>query len=267
MCGLGYGPQISFVNCADIRILPQGQTVNFVPPDYQALYASLDGSTTTTTPALSTDQIKETTTATSSTTSSTPSITKSSIIIVTVPVVTASTVTGTGTTETPPTGTPKLVIGTTPSTNQVVTGNQAGGGSNVPNVPNDLGVFPSIFGSGTTGTGTTGNNWNWTSLIPLLLIGALIDPLLYTENRPSSFVLLKEYKNWGTFIPPATYGLPHYIPDPDTEPNWSSEGTRETRWYQRNVRANPSSTSGIHNNYGAANNRRGNNPGYSSYGK
>lgn len=59
LCGLGYWDQPAFVNCADMMILPKGQPIpdDFEYPDYQAIYQSIDGNNSTTTPSLTKEPI------------------------------------------------------------------------------------------------------------------------------------------------------------------------------------------------------------------
>ncbi|XP_022337464.2 uncharacterized protein LOC111133396 [Crassostrea virginica] len=109
VCGMGYGMQPTFVNCADFTILAQGAPVpaDFHWPDYNSVYATIHGghtgSGTTQAPPATTNNPVVVVTTTAAATTTFPVITNP-------PSTTAAPVITTSTTSVPQTTTDKLII-------------------------------------------------------------------------------------------------------------------------------------------------------------
>lgn len=223
MCGVGYGAQPTWVNCADIIIKKAYQPIPwyFEYPDYDSLYASVDatnpGTISTSTPTSSTTETLTTVKLDDTTTFYIP--------VITVQTTTPGTgQTTTGSTEAPPSETPgKLIDDSTTSPNRFTTAmppvtpttpivNQL---TTVPlidgrTVPNSIltDIFP--VGSG----GFPGRNNTFGLLLPLLVIGALIGPLIDRRASEDDLFILQVQRQFPVpLVPFARFGTPHFIPN------------------------------------------------------
>ena len=223
MCGVGYGAQPTWVNCADIIIKRAYQPIPwyFEYPDYDSLYASVDatnpGTISTSTPTSSTTETLTTVKLDDTTTFYIP--------VIKVQTTTPGTgQTTTGSTEAPPSETPvkiiddsttspnrfttamPLVTPTIPTMNQLTTVPLIDGNT----VPNS--ILTDILSAG--GGGFVGQNNTFGLLLPLLAIGALLGPLI--DKRASEddlFVLQVQRQLPVPFFPIAWFGMPHFIPN------------------------------------------------------
>lgn len=222
MCGWGYGAQPAYVNCADVKIVSKSVALplaNFVAPDYQALYASLDGTAATTGP----------------TTLFPP--------IVTNP--TDSTNTSSSTTDTPPTTPDRLVIGpvippilpVAPVVPAVIGGGLSGTGAIIAaETAAAAGGTGALLGTGASaaaGAGLLGGLGGFGGLLfpGLMVLGAMsgmsgmfgrrssgpVIPVVLPDDNlvgPSPFIGSAPGPIWpGGNFPLATYGRPIFIPD------------------------------------------------------
>lgn len=241
ICGVGYGAQPTFVNCADVTILETGQAIPtwFQSADYQSLYASIYGTGPwlTTPPMLSTDKIQVTTTKKpvplSTEKIQDTTTTKNPIIIVTVPLTTKGTGSSTsGTTETPPSEAPPLVIATTtpvqptgPNGVVIVTPGPSGTtgqpgtnmGTTTPGTVLER-IFGGVFGG--TNAGTSTNNNQIVSLLPLLIGALLLGPFFGSSasvSDPSSLIIVDAVNDVPVANPVITgVGMPMFVPDPQS---------------------------------------------------
>lgn len=220
LCGWGYGAQPAFVQCADVKIVPKAVTLplaNFVAPDYQALYASLDG--TTELPILSTAKL------------STEATTLFPPIVTGVPTDNI-TQNGSTTTETPPDEGDKLVIGPVLPVVPIV-GGALGGGTALVAGPAAAGTLAGGAGAAALGTnaaaaGLLGGAGSFGGLLfpGLMVLGAMTGMSGMfggRSSRPSPLVLPPNDFNppfaagpyWfgGNFFPSGVYGRPIFIPD------------------------------------------------------
>jgi hypothetical protein len=223
MCGVGYGAQPTWVNCADIIIKRAYQPIPwyFEYPDYDSLYASVDatnpGTISTSTPTSSTTETLTTVKLDDTTTFYIP--------VIKVQTTTPGTgQTTTGSTEAPPSETPvKIIDDSTTSPNRFTTAMPLV----TPTIPtmNQLTTVPLIDGNtvptsiltdilSAGGGGFVGQNNTFGLLLPLLAIGALLGPLI--DKRASEddlFVLQVQRQLPVPFFPIAWFGMPHFIPN------------------------------------------------------
>lgn len=268
ICGVGYGAQPTFVNCADVTILETGQAIPtwFQSADYQSLYASIYGTGPwlTTPPMLSTDKIQVTTTKKpvplSTEKIQDTTTTKNPIIIVTVPLTTKGTGSSTsGTTETPPSEAPPLVIATTtpvqptgPNGVVIVTPGPSGTtgqpgtnmGTTTPGTVLER-IFGGVFGG--TNAGTSTNNNQIVSLLPLLIGALLLGPFFGSSasvSDPSSLIIVDAVNDVPVANPVITgVGMPMFVPDPQSGVvNWHD--TRSFAYYRSYGTGNSGSVRG-----------------------